>query len=849
MRTRTALLAVVSALLLSCGPTTPPVAPQVTVAPNLTVLSTVATNSATVLPDSLRFPAAGNEALLGHVPGDLLAGGPDSPNAFLRRVQAVRREGDSVVIDTEQAAFQDAIVNGSFAVTVQPLGLGPMGPLASSQLVGPGGTVTPYDSGGLLGGHLDITQTMLTAQCLPGWECAVDGGGDFWLEVESGYLDFSPKIDLGATVEWGQLKEFHYVGSETIAGELMLSLHTKGKVIGRIETLSTAPLWRSPPGFFTAMAGPLPVVFETGYGIGIGCEVEAQGTAVTTFGAGAREHQAFGVKWNSMDGWQGVGDQTFNMWGSWPSAAPGSAKVQFRCFFKITYDLLVYAAAGPEVAIKAPYLEYSYEPWASPSPHWQINIGAKATVTPATLQLGPFRLDSPSIKVFDLTAPLTQGDYPAFVPDPCAGAASTDFCGGETALGFDGHGTPGDRYVCSQGTTVLSIHCTYGCVQSSVPGSRTMCQQPITNACSVAANDLYCGGETVNGFAGPTFGFNNAKLLTCLDGQVVGQETCTFGCGPASAFLQANGIRVACQPPPPPVANPCMYAADGDYCGESVTKDNFGSGVPGHLYTCRGAAVVRDVVCDAGCAQHPSPTPDACNPPPPPPDPCNGVPGYGYFCGESTQYGFNARGVAGTLYLCSSGVTASQTACGFGCIVNPPGTDDACRGDPCNGIPGYGYFCGESTQYGFNARGVAGTLYLCSSGTTASQTVCSDGCVVNPPGVDDACRTPTPPDQCSGANNGAYCGTDPKTGFAGGLDPNALYTCSGGRIVAQQACSAGCVATSSGAPDYCATPPPPPQGCGTLVCGTTCCPDPASWCSPTYANKCCTTCGVGCPNC
>jgi len=62
-------------------------------------------------------------------------------------------------------------------------------------------------------------------------------------------------------------------------------------------------------------------------------------------------------------------------------------------------------------------------------------------------------------------------------------------------------------------------------------------------------------------------------------------------------------------------------------------------------------------------------------------DPCATAPSNGLYCGQSTQFGGGTKDV---LYDCENGVTSSTTACAYGCIVEPPGTNDKCADAPAD---------------------------------------------------------------------------------------------------------------------------------------------------------------------
>ncbi len=63
-------------------------------------------------------------------------------------------------------------------------------------------------------------------------------------------------------------------------------------------------------------------------------------------------------------------------------------------------------------------------------------------------------------------------------------------------------------------------------------------------------------------------------------------------------------------------------------------------------------------------------------------DPCSAASADGYYCGQSTQFG--PGGTKDDLYDCVGGATSSKAACPYGCIVEPPGTNDKCAPAPAD---------------------------------------------------------------------------------------------------------------------------------------------------------------------
>ncbi|MCC6524415.1 MAG: M23 family metallopeptidase [Polyangiaceae bacterium] len=176
-------------------------------------------------------------------------------------------------------------------------------------------------------------------------------------------------------------------------------------------------------------------------------------------------------------------------------------------------------------------------------------------------------------------------------------------------------------------------------------------------------------------------------------------------------------------------ADPCAAASDGPHCGSALG----GNADHGSLYTCGGGVTLTVTPCQSGCQS------DACNAVEA--DPCaSAQSGNGAYCGGSLSSGDPAY-----LYDCQNGSTAGTTFCASGCQVNPPGVADNCSagGDPCqNAQSGNGLYCGGSL-----GAGDANTLYDCQGQSTASATVCPNGCQMMPPGQADQCQ-PTAGGSC-----------------------------------------------------------------------------------------------------
>jgi hypothetical protein len=115
----------------------------------------------------------------------------------------------------------------------------------------------------------------------------------------------------------------------------------------------------------------------------------------------------------------------------------------------------------------------------------------------------------------------------------------------------------------------------------------------------------------------------------------------------------------------------------------------------------------------------------------------------GTYCGSSNQSGFDPDAASpSALYDCQDGATVEETPCDAGCRVAPSGFADTCNPDPCAGVPtsANGYFCGSSTELGFDP-GPANPrdLYGCQYGSTVTTLLCARGCFPAEAGQQDRC--------------------------------------------------------------------------------------------------------------
>ncbi|HEX3478936.1 MAG TPA: hypothetical protein VHT91_28130 [Kofleriaceae bacterium] len=113
----------------------------------------------------------------------------------------------------------------------------------------------------------------------------------------------------------------------------------------------------------------------------------------------------------------------------------------------------------------------------------------------------------------------------AATADNCAHALDGAYCGYSTMDGFSGHGDGHTIYDCSAHRTTGTSHCSTNCVVAP-SGQADFCA-PAVNNCAGAADGVYCGFSTMDGFSG----LGDAHTLYSCSGHVTtGTSHCANAC-------------------------------------------------------------------------------------------------------------------------------------------------------------------------------------------------------------------------------------------------------------------------------------------------------------------------------
>jgi hypothetical protein len=279
-----------------------------------------------VAPASLRGSGADATALSQLVAGDVLVS--QQQGGFLRKVVRVSSDGADVVVDTEPAALDDALVQGALH--------------ASNDLLAATAPSVAGDRGAQ--SVVNVPPLVLNFANLP----LFDYGAKGKLAL-NGTITLHPYLDVDLAFGGGRLQSFDLVMHGDIDAQLALQL-TAG---GELSQSFTQSLWTAPPVVLTQFIGPFPLVETISVELVATGEAHAGATGTLTLGGlDATAQLSAGAKFDGSN-WSPVGTQTINLTPVQPSLAVnlqagGSVSLQARVAVRF-YDI-----AGPYLGV-GPY--------------------------------------------------------------------------------------------------------------------------------------------------------------------------------------------------------------------------------------------------------------------------------------------------------------------------------------------------------------------------------------------------------------------------------------------------------------------------------------------------------------
>lgn len=437
------------------------------IAPRAFPITGMAADQVSVEAGRLLFPLAGNEELLAKKPGDILVGdrqttpGAKNPYGFIRKVKTIAQQGDQIVIETEFASLTDAIQRGRVSQQVD---------FAATTTKG---FLGPKDTGGLAGGQVDITGTVLNA---------FSGGAQ--AKISQGHLGFNPKMDIGIDIDWFKIKEFHAIASGKLDVALAVELTATAAAKGEVSfPVFEAPPYPLPPQFI----GPIPVVETVNFSVALTCSLSEQGQSSVNVGASSSTSVSVGARYQNGS-WSKVAEQSF----SWTPIGPeltGKVGIELKCSLQPELSLMFYDVAGPYISM-GPYASFSL---TVPPCEWEIKAGIEGNAG-GKVEILEYTLAQLDLKLFDKSWSLKKGscgDKDAGAEAGCSlnltapsgwtcAADKYADCECDCACGIEDYDCMGQTGVCSDCSHDV---CTTGTAL-----------KPACNACTtkVCAADSYC---------------------------------------------------------------------------------------------------------------------------------------------------------------------------------------------------------------------------------------------------------------------------------------------------------------------------------------------------------------------
>lgn len=293
------------------------------VRPTTFVVDAKAGDDVEVKADRLVFRRAGHEDLLEHRAGDVVA----SSAGFLRRVVAIRDEGDAIVVDTAPASIEDAIEQGrvrGHVVADQSGGLAPQGLTDAVKLVVPP-THVPLGAAGSI-------------------------------DVVAGELDYKPELDVDLLVRRGAVQRLKVVagGSATAKMRVRFDLHKDADAGGpwlHLDGKNGMELASVPAVRTIVWIGAVPVVITVRMQLLLDHEIDVSGDAsgelALDLGAGLRA----GIARENGE-WQSIGSSNFHIAPQGTVSSPANT-VAGNVTLQARVAVSFYELAGPYVGLEA----------------------------------------------------------------------------------------------------------------------------------------------------------------------------------------------------------------------------------------------------------------------------------------------------------------------------------------------------------------------------------------------------------------------------------------------------------------------------------------------------------------
>jgi uncharacterized membrane protein YgcG len=426
----------------SPGTRIPPLATPTIVVPNLHVVDAALVGPASVLADRLVLAptatvrvAADSRATAATslVVGDYVVSGVGASVPFLRKITAVSAAPTSVALLTSQAALTDVVQQGQLEATLD---------YADSNRP----SVIPFT--GCSGGLFNNGCFNLTAKQL--------NGDQFTAHVVDGHLDFNPKLDLGVSIGFFTLNEFHAIlgGSFDAKIDVAASILARAPVTGATNETTVASI----PASFWQTIGPVPVEETVVLSLILGCKTTWDESISLEAGVQASAALQFGVRYQH-GAFSPVASQSFQSQLLGPSFSADTS-VESKCYVRPRIDILFYDTLGPGFFVD-PYVDAKLD---FTTAKWTESIGFEGYAAGSIDLLG-HNLGEIQLKLWDTTFQTASGDVPGGSGSSSSGSSSSS-SGSTSGSGSGSGGSSGSSGApnspCGAGDNNLSDNGTCG---------------------------------------------------------------------------------------------------------------------------------------------------------------------------------------------------------------------------------------------------------------------------------------------------------------------------------------------------------------------------------------------------
>ncbi|HLC81746.1 MAG TPA: DUF1566 domain-containing protein [Candidatus Nanoarchaeia archaeon] len=411
--------------------------------------------------------------------GNIVVG--SSSGGYLRRVESVELDGNSLLAYTTQASLTDAIQEGRLRGTIS-FEQSNKSTLPSEYAVRESSLTS------------DFSGTVLFNQ-------RTDTGQGLEIRISRGTLSFTPDLDLDVSISLFRINRFSAIAS----GAIDLDIDVEANIGGRLEASREVEIGLPYVQPFAFSIGPVPVVGVASLQLYAGFEAHGELAGQVTVGFDCSASLEFGAEYFNGN-WTEIWNPGLDCNAHSPELGiQGSTGLEI--YLRPELKIMVYGVAGPALDVK-PYLSWegnfsSFSDW-----FWEITAGISSHLG-YRLEVFGRGIDR-SFELFDWRTVIAS--------DSSGGPTCNDGCStrGETRCSGDSIESclpDHDSDACLEWGHDRDCGSDEHCDNERCVPDTTAC----TDQCSPAGN--YCSGNDVRICARGTDGcLDSGYVTTCADG-------------------------------------------------------------------------------------------------------------------------------------------------------------------------------------------------------------------------------------------------------------------------------------------------------------------------------------------